>query len=177
MKKSLLLVTALFAFTGIVSADNAFQLSLTPDIAIQPRTEKITAFSLGVWSENPQTSFTLGFVNGSTGDSGGFTWSLFNYGESYKGVQFAFVNVYKGDVVGWQASSVNVVQGKFEGFQSGAVNFGMQDVTGVQAGVFNYAKNLNGLQLGVFNWADNNGWFNEFPNKLAKGFPFLNWSF
>jgi hypothetical protein len=177
MKKSLLLVTALFAFTGMVYADDAVQLALTPDIAIQPRTEKINVFSLGVWSENPQSSFTLGFVTGSTGDSGGFTWSLFNYGENYKGVQFAFGNVYSGNVTGWQASTVNLVQGKFVGFQSGVVNFGTQEVEGVQAGFFNYAKSLHGIQVGMICVAENNPWFKEFPNKLATGFPFFNWSF
>ncbi len=177
MKKSLLLVTGLFAFTGMVSADEPIQLSLTPDIAIFPRTETIQGFSLGIWSENPQASFTVGVINGSTGDSSGLTAAVVNYGENYQGVQWGLVNVYSGNVLGWQAATMNMVQGNFQGFQSGIVNLGHQDVSGVQLGLFNYAENLRGLQLGVVNVAANNGWFNEFPDKLATGFPVLNWSF
>ena len=45
-------------------------------------------------------------------------------------------------------------------------------------GLVNYAETLdNGVQIGLANIAMNNGWFDEFPNKLAKGFPFVNWSF
>ncbi|HSY75162.1 MAG TPA: hypothetical protein VK810_06810, partial [Dongiaceae bacterium] len=31
----------------------AFQLSLTPDIAIYPRTTEVDGVSIGIWSENP----------------------------------------------------------------------------------------------------------------------------
>ena len=48
---------------------------------------------------------------------------------------------------------------------------------GFQAGFFNYTESMSGIQLGVVNIINENPWFKEFPNKLAKGFVFLNWSF
>jgi hypothetical protein len=38
-------------------------------------------------------------------------------------------------------------------------------------------ENLDGVQIGLINIAMNNPWFTEFPDKLATGFPFVNWSF
>ncbi len=177
MKKHLFSLSVFIAAVSMVHADEPIQLSLVPDIAIFPRTETIQGFSLGVWSENPQTSFTVGVINGSKGDSSGLTAGIVNYGENYQGVQWALVNVYSGNVLGWQASTMNMVGGDFQGFQSGIVNLGHQEVTGVQLGLFNYAEKLHGIQLGVVNIADNNPWFTEAPNKLATGFPVLNWSF
>ncbi len=48
---------------------------------------------------------------------------------------------------------------------------------GLQLGLVNYAENLHGVQLGLVNVAMNNPWFTEFLDKLATGFPILNWSF
>jgi hypothetical protein len=177
MKK---LLTIAIALTGVALAqaeEAAFQLSLTPDIALKSRDTTIRGVSLGIWSENPQHSFTFGIVNGSTGESSGFSWAwAVNYADSYTGVQWAFVNVSKTSFVGWQAGAVNYSQGTFEGLQLGCVNVAQQ-ATGVQLGWVNYAENLHGIQVGFVNIALNNGWFDEFPNKLAKGFPFVNWSF
>jgi hypothetical protein len=72
------------------------------------------------------------------------------------------VNYSKTSFTGWQAGMVNYSEGKFNGLQMGIVN---------------YAENLHGVQLGLANIAMNNGWFNDFPDKLATGFPFFNWSF
>jgi hypothetical protein len=44
-------------------------------------------------------------------------------------------------------------------------------------GLVNYAENLHGVQIGLANIALNNPWFKEFPDKLATGFPIVNWSF
>ncbi|MEF8824112.1 MAG: hypothetical protein V5A74_08385, partial [Desulfohalobiaceae bacterium] len=97
---------ALFFVVGLTSQafaqSRAFQLSLTPGIALHDRDVMIEGVSLGVWSENPQKSLTLGVVSGSTGDSSGFSWSfLMNYADSYKGVHWAPVNYTKQDFVGW----------------------------------------------------------------------------
>lgn len=155
----------------------AIQLSLTPDIAIQPRTTEIDGFSLGIWSENPQKSFTLGFVNGSTGDSEGFSVGLVNYDESYIGVHWGLVNYSSQKFTGWQDGWVNISRGYFKGFQHGILNVS-EEFHGLQLGWINYADNLNnGVQIGLINVAMNNGWFDRFPDKLAKGFPIVNWSF
>ena len=177
MKK--LFVLAAVSATGLAglhAQSTPIQLSLTPDIALHSRDTMVQGFSLGIWSENPQQSFTLGIVNGSTGNSGGFSWGIVNYSENYTGVQWGCVNVSKGDFIGWQRAYVNVSLGTFEGFQLGAVNVSMQ-TTGFQLGAFNYAQSLRGLQIGFVNIAANNPWFTEFPDKLATGFPIVNWSF
>jgi hypothetical protein len=62
------------------------------------------------------------------------------------------------------------------GLQTGFVNI-TTDMTGLQLGFFNYAKSLNGVQIGLANIVESNPWFSEAPQKLATGFPFVNWSF
>jgi hypothetical protein len=192
MKKTLVII-ALVAGTFAARADSAvFQASLTPDIAIHSRTTEINGFAINIWGENPQHSFNLGLVNGSTGESAGFSLGLANYAESYTGVQFGFVNYSTGTIRGWQDGIVNISKGEFHGwmngdvnislgtfvgFQSGYVNVSTGDFKGFQLALVNYANNLHGLQIGAVNIAMNNGWFNEFPDKLAKGFPIVNWSF
>ena len=76
MKKILTIALFVIGATTLRAEEAAFQLSLTPNIAIHPRTTTIRGFSLGIWSENPQHSLTLGFVNGSTEESSGFSWAL-----------------------------------------------------------------------------------------------------
>jgi len=141
--------------------DHFFQASLTPEIALRARTDTITGISLNIWGENPQKSFTLGFVNGSTGDSKGFSWGLWNYSENYTGVHWGVVNTSTGKFIGWQNAMVNW----------------SKDVEGLQTGWVNYTEKLNGVQLGLVCIVKDNPWFKEFPDKLAMGFPFLNWSF
>lgn len=147
---------------GALAADTAaIQLSLVPEVAIQSRDTRINGLSLNIWGENPQGGVALGFVNGSTGDSSGFSWGLVNYSENYTGVQWSFVNYSSGSFVGWQDAMVNIAK----------------DVTGLQSGLVNYTETLNGVQLGFINIVTDNPWFKEFPSKLAPGFVFVNWSF
>ncbi len=177
MKK--LLTIAMLAFGAVLShaEDSVFQLSLTPDIALHPKTTTIRGVSLSIWGENPQHGLTLGVVNGSTGDSSGFSWGwAVNYAESYTGVQWALVNVSKTSFVGWQHGAVNYSQGTFKGLQSGFVNIA-QDTTGLQLGALNYTETLHGMQIGFINVVKSNPWFNQFPDKLATAFPIVNWSF
>jgi len=176
MKKFIIIAVFAIGAVSIRAQDSVFQASLTPDIAIHPRTTFIHGLSLNIWGENPQKGVALGFVNGSTGDSGGFSWGLVNYDESYHGVQWGLVNVSKQEFVGWQRGLVNFDQGTFVGFQDGFVNVA-EDARGFQLGLVNCAQQLKGLQIGVVNVAMNNPWFTEFPDKLATGFPIVNWSF
>ena len=177
MKTFLTIALLVIGAASIHADEAAFQLSLTPDIALQSRTTTIRGFSLGIWSENPQHGLTLGFVNGSTEESSGFSWALIgNYASSYHGVQWGFINISSDKYVGWQDGFVNYSKGTFEGLQSGFVNYSV-DMTGLQLGVFNYAEKLHGVQVGLVNVARNNPWFSEFPDKFATGFPFFNWSF
>ncbi len=57
--------------SSVFATEKAFQASLTPDIAIHDKTTRIEGFTLSIWGCNPQTSFALGFVNGTSGDSKG----------------------------------------------------------------------------------------------------------
>jgi hypothetical protein len=179
MKKLIALCVLAASVAAVKAADEGsfFQASLTPEIAIKAKTERINGICLSIWGENPQSAFAFGFVNGSTGDSKGFSLSFFyNYADSYTGVAWALVNYSKVEFTGWQWAVVNVSQGKFTGFQSGFVNVS-QEFHGLQFGLVNYTENLHGVQIGFANIAMNNPWFKEFPDKLATGFPFFNWSF
>ena len=163
--------------TNMGSEDNAaIQLSLTPDIALYPRTTTIDGFSLNIWGENEQHGVAFGLVNGSVGQSGGFSWGLVNYDDAYTGVQWGLVNVSNEKFVGWQRAVVNVDHGTFTGYQDGLVNVS-EDVRGFQLGLVNYAQQLRGLQIGLVNVAMNNPVFDDFPDKLAPVFPIVNWSF
>ena len=163
MKKLFVIAALAMSAVGLQAAETPFfQASLTPDIAIYPKTTEIHGLSLNIWGENPQHGVALGFVNGSTGDSLGFTWAFFaNYADTYTGVAWSIVNISKTEFTGWQGGLVNYAE-EFHGFQLGVVN---------------YSENLRGLQIGIINIAANNPWFKEFPDKLATGFPIVNWSF
>ncbi len=183
MKKLFTIATFAISAAGLQADEShGFQASLTPDIAIYPKTDEIRGLSLNIWGENPQQGVALGFVNGSTGDSSGFTLGLFNYADSYTGVSWGVVNYSQTGFVGWQGgfifwpSLVNVSQGTFTGFQEGLVNCA-QDFHGFQLAFVNYTENLHGVQIGLVNIALNNPWFDDFPDKLATGFPIVNWSF
>ena len=176
MKKLLIVSALVSSAVGLKADDSVFQASLTPDIAIHSRSTQINGLTLSIWGENPQHALSLGFVNGSTGDSSGLTWGLVNYTDSYTGVAWGVINVSQVNFVGWQDGAVNFSQGSFTGLQSGWVNVA-QEFQGLQLGLLNFSQNLRGVQVGFINVAANNPWFTEFPNKLATGFPIVNWSF
>ncbi len=176
MKKLILLSLVAAGVCRLSSAEPFFQASLTPDVAIYSKTTQIDGLCLSIWGETPQHALALGFVNGSSGESLGLSWGLVNYADSYTGVAWGIVNVSKQKFVGWQDGAVNFSQGTFTGFQSGWINVA-QEFHGLQLGWVNYAENLHGVQLGLINVARNNPWFQEFPDKLATGFPIVNWSF
>lgn len=165
------------AVRGAMPADEPFQASLTPDIAIYPPSQTISGLTLSIWGQNPQHSLALGFVNGTSGHSSGLSIGLINYGDDYLGVQWAFVNYDTGDFLGWQKGVVNFTTGKFTGFQLGIVNYA-GDLNGFQLGVVNIADKAAGLQIGIVNIiAQNNAWFTDLPDSLAPAFIIANWRF
>jgi len=89
------------------------------------------------------------------------SWGVVNYAESYTGLQLGFVNYASEEIRGVQLGGVNVAMA----------------ASGLQWGFINYAENLHGVQLGFINIVTENPWFDEFPDKLAPVFPFVNWSF
>jgi hypothetical protein len=175
MKKLLSLLVASTLLSA--SADEQFfQASVSPKIAIHSEDTRINGISLNLWGQNPQSAFAWGFVNGSTGDSLGFSMSFFfNYAENYTGVHWAFANYSTGKFTGWQSGAANIGN-EVIGLQTGTVNWA-KNVRGVQFGFFNYTEDLYGVQIGAVNIVKNNPWFTEFPDKLAKGMVFVNWAF
>ncbi len=169
----------LFWASSSLGATHPVNVSLVPDVALHGRTARIEGFTLSLWGENEQKSFALGFVNGSLGNSAGFSLGvLLNYSDTYTGLQIAPVNWSKKAFVGVQAALVNFAEGS---------------VTGVQWGFFNYASHVKGLQLGFANYADTGAnliqigliniiaqtkdWFGHFPKALAPFMVIANWRF
>jgi len=178
MKKSYIVAILCASAAGAIAQDTTpIQLSLVPDVSLYPRSTMVRGLALNFWGENPQLGLNFGIINGSTGDSGGFTWAfLANYSDSYKGVAWSLVNISREQFTGWQDGIVNISMGTYVGLQSGWVNYA-EDFRGVQLGGLNYAEHLNGVQIGFINIAPNNPWFTELPDKFATGFPIVNWSF
>ena len=177
MRKLLMVMAGILAATGVMAGGKPLQVSITPDIALHGRTERIEGLSLSIWGENPQTALALGIVNGSTGQSAGLSWAfLLNYAENYTGIHWAPINYTKGDFLGWQAGFVNYA-GTMKGLQSGTVNI-TKRLTGVQFGFLNYAETVDtGLQIGLINIIPQNELFTELPNALAPAMVFVNWRF
>jgi hypothetical protein len=186
MKKLLLVFTGCLLASGSFAKEEGFQLSLTPDAAIQDRDTVIKGVSLGLWNENPGSQWQIGLVNGTTGDSQGFQSfipfiffpAFFNYADSYTGAQLGIVNWTASEFTGAQLGFVNGA-GALTGLQWGAVNYSQNTVGGVQLGWINYTETVTewAFQLGLVNIIADNNWFTDFPEDLAKGFVIANWSF
>lgn len=162
MKKLFLTLMLCFLATGAYAETQPIQLSLVPDVAIYSRDTYIKGVTIGIWSENPQAAFALGLVNGSTGDSAGLSLGLVNYAENYKGVGLGVVNLASGTLRGFQWGFLNYA-GKLSGLQLGVVN------------IANTADSA--IQIGLANVIQQNEWFTEFPQALAKGMVIVNWRF
>ena len=149
MKKLVLVLLGCLIATGAFAETKGFQLSLIPDVAIYSKTTYIKGASLNVWGENPQNAFALGLINGSTGNSSGFSLGLLvNYADSYKGFQIAPINYAS----------------RLQGLQLGLVNMAMTAEEGVQIGVINIISQTD-------------KWFSNFPNEVAPGMVFVNWRY
>jgi hypothetical protein len=182
MKMTLAFLGVTLVATGVMAAGRPIQLSLTPGIALHDRTERIEGLALSIWGENPQSAFALGLVNGSTGESAGFSLGILNYADNYTGLQWALVNYVKGDFTGWQGgplcgflvSAVNYAEGNMKGFQCGVVNYAGH-LTGLQFGLLNYAATADmGVQIGLVNLMPQNRWFSGLPDELAPGMILIN---
>ena len=164
MKRFIIVLAALFCISTYADDSEAFQLSLTPDIAIHDDSTTIKGVSLNIWGQNEQRALTLGFVNGSTGDS--------------SGLSFAFLVNYTEDYTGAHIGSVNYASGLFRGAQLGFANYA-EKLEGVQFGFVNYTEQMDkGLQIGLVNIIRNNDkWFEEFPDNVAPAMVLVNWRF
>jgi hypothetical protein len=192
--KNLLASLTFATLANVAVADTKpFNLSLTPDIALQNRADSIHGVTLSIWGENQQKSLALGIVNGSNGDSGGLSIGLLNYAKNSTGVQWGLVNSVSGNFKGWQDGWVNSVSGDFTGWQDGLFNYTGGEMHGLQSGWFNCAGKLRGVQFGLVNYAktvsdgvqvgllnlipQNAAWFTDLPDSVAPGMLFVNWRF
>ncbi|HCE44923.1 MAG TPA: hypothetical protein DET40_15390 [Lentisphaeria bacterium] len=190
MKKTVMVMLAGLAMVLITSSAMAetrsFNLSLTPDVAVYPRSDVIEGVTLSVWGENQQSSLALGLANGSFGQSTGMSVGMLNYTDNYMGLQWGLVNYTKGDSSGWQggfifaflASGVNYTAGTMKGLFTGVVNYAGR-LKGLQLGVVNYVEDSDaGVQIGLFNIIHSNkNWFSDLPGELAPAMILVNWSF
>ncbi len=174
---------AIFAVGAAWSQTESFQASLTPDNAIHDRNTRIEGLTLSIWGENPQTALSIGFVNGSTGQSAGFSFGLMNYADTYSGVQWALVNMTHGDFNGLQSGYIglpisvfNYTGGHMRGLQAGLINL-TGTLSGVQLGLVNYAQRVDtGVQIGLVNLiAQTETWFDNFPHEVAPVMVLANW--
>lgn len=157
-------------------ASQPIQLSLTPEVALFDRDERIEGLALSIWGENPQSALAIGFVNGSSGTSAGLSLGLLNYADDYTGLQWAAVNYTDGSFLGWQLAFVNYTDGTMKGLQTGFVNYA-GTLTGLQFGFVNFAESADtGLQIGIVNVMPDNEWFTRLPDELAPAMVFVNWS-
>jgi len=166
MMKTLMTIALTCALTIGAIAEEAFQLSLTPDIALQEKGTSIKGVSIGLWNENPGTQWQIGVVNGSTGDSSGLQWgaflpTIYNYAENFTGAQLGLVNYTSGNFKGLQWGAVNVA-GTLKGLQLGFVNYAEASDAGVQIGFINLMKQTE-------------KWFTGLPEEVAPGMVFVNW--
>ncbi|QHI68107.1 LA_2272 family surface repeat-containing protein [Tichowtungia aerotolerans] len=185
MKKIVIGAAALVTAFGAAAQTEPFNLSLTPDVAVHDRITEIRGITLSLWGENPQHSFALGLVNGTTGNSAGLSVGILNYADGYKGLQWGVVNHTEGDFTGWQGgpfagllgSAVNYAGGTMKGLQVGGVNM-TGNLTGLQVGLVNYTKGSGpGIQIGLVNMMPENIWFDNLPEELAPAMILVNWRF
>jgi hypothetical protein len=176
--KTLAFLSVALLASGTLRASEPAQLSLTPEIAIFDRTDRIEGITLGIWGENPQSALALGVVNGSTEKSAGLSCAfVLNYAYNYTGIQWAPINYVTGDFLGWQLGFVNYTAGTMKGLQSGVVNYAGK-LTGLQLGFVNYAETAKtGVQIGIVNLLPENAWFDDLPDGLAPGMILINWRF
>jgi len=180
MKKLLACLILVLGAASSMAEPKAFNLSLTPDVAVYDRSQTIEGVTLSVWGENPQSSFALGIANGTTGKSVGFSCGILNYADYYKGAQLGLVNYNKDESFGWQGffgAIVNFTTENVKGLQTGVVNYAGR-LKGVQFGLVNYAKEGDSsFQIGLINIIPRNEWFSKTPDELAPGMILVNWRF
>jgi len=163
MKKLFICVAVSCVAICAMAQEKPVQASLTPDIAVFGKTTPITGLTLSIWGENPQHALALGFVNGTSGKSGGLSLGLLNYGEDYMGVQWGMLNYTSGRLTGLQGGTINLA-GTLSGLQLGVVNIAKKTDCGVQLGFINIIQ-------------ENTVWFTDCSKDLAPGMIFVNWRF
>lgn len=171
-------MAVVLAARGAVAESAPLQLSLVPGIALCDRYETIEGLTLGLWSENPQSAFALGIVNGSSGQSAGLSLGIFlNYANDYTGVALAPFNYVNGDFCGWQGGLVNYTERFMRGVQIGVANYAGH-LMGVQIGLVNHAATArSGLQISAASLFYEDRWHTGFPDEPAPEAALISWRF
>jgi hypothetical protein len=180
MRKALLWAVAAMALSVKTQAAESFwQFSLFPEVATRDITDTVTGVSLNLWGMNARHGLALGVVNGSYGDSSGFSIGFVNYGENFTGLNLGLLNATHCDFEGWQAGIVNYAADNCNGFQLGFLNYAGR-LTGLQLGLVNMAAQADrGLQLGLVNLLpETRTWFAPgMADQCAPAMLFANWRF
>jgi len=185
MKELLAFVAMLLISIGAMAETKPFNLSITPDVAIYPRTDTIEGVTLSIWGENQQSSLALGLANGAVGQSYGVSLGILNYADNYTGLQWGLVNYTKQDstgfsggfLLGFLVSGVNYTGGTMKGVFTGVVNYS-GNLSGLELGLVNYTDDAYGVQLGLINIVGKNrSWFSDLPDSLAPAMILVNWRF
>ncbi|HCE46029.1 MAG TPA: hypothetical protein DET40_20990 [Lentisphaeria bacterium] len=185
MKKLIACIATILISISAMAETRPFNLSLTPDVAIYPRTDMIEGVTLSVWGENQQKSFAIGLANGTAAQSYGVSLGILNYADNYTGLQWGLVNYTKQDstgfaggfIFGFLASGVNYTVGTMKGLYTGVVNYS-GNLSGLELGIVNYTDDAYGVQIGLINIVGRNkSWFSDLPDSLAPAMIFVNWRF
>jgi hypothetical protein len=176
MKRVSLAAFVLVLAGAAPAGEPAFQASLLPNCAIHPSTATIRGLTLSLWGHNEQRALALGVVNGTIGNSSGLSLGALNYGETYRGAQWGFVNVDSTEFRGWQLGLLNYCDGGVTGLQSGWINYAAR-LNAVQVGLLNVADRVDfGVQVGLVNiMMQNKQWFGGAPESLAPVMAIVNW--
>jgi hypothetical protein len=180
MKRTTLLLSlcaTLALSPGLRAEEGVFQASLVPDVAIYPSTTRIRGFAINLWGMNEQNALAIGLINGSYGDSGGLSISVFNYAGAYSGTQLGAINLASAELYGAQIGAINHVSEVCSGLQIGVYNYAGR-LSGLQLGVFNMAAQADhGMQIGLINLLpENRRWFSAgLANEIAPVTILVNW--
>lgn len=144
----LLLICAIVSLStsSTFAANKIFQASLTPNVAIHDKSERIAGLTLSFWGNNPQNALALGLINGTSGESAGLSIGFANYGDIYRGIQLGVINNNK----------------ETEGLQVGLVCYTKKTTSCIQIGLINIIK-------------ENKCWFGNFPMEFAPIMLGINW--
>ena len=157
---------------ALTLADGPVNLALVPEVQIVKQTESVTAFRLGIWSRNANTTvLDLSLIGENTG--------------SVEGLQWNGAGIVQGNFTGWQHGWIaGITNGNMQGLQTALYTKSGMGSSGVQIGLVNTSDDFSGLQLGFVNIAETMrsglqiGLVNVINNKVKlKIFPIVNWKF
>jgi hypothetical protein len=126
---------------ALALADGPVNLALVPEVQIVKQTESVTAFRLGIWSRNANTTvLDLSLVGENTG--------------SVEGLQWTGAGIVQGNFTGWQHGWIaGTTNGNMQGLQTALYTKSGMGSSGVQIGLVNVINNKEKLKIfPIVNW-------------------------